>query len=204
MRTLAGEPPWRTTVLWMLTAYVFMLRRVPSECLPIVTCVGDCIYGPAQQNKAEIHVMDDQIVLCLKFRKNLPLGSKLTRWCWCKQCPRTCPVHVVGKLFKEYPVGSRPFACTSRQSALRSMRSALDRLEVPKPHAYRTHDLRRGHSEDILENGGSRAELLYMGEWSRRSAGYTSYINLVRLEALAVKDAHQVISDDEDDDEVDE
>ena len=85
---LLAEPLWRTTAIWMLTAYVFMLRygvlawphvwsaawcvfRVPSECLPIVTVVGDCHSGPAQANKAELHVGVDETVLCLRRRKNM-------------------------------------------------------------------------------------------------------------------------------------
>ena len=61
--------------------------RVPSECLPIVTSVGECDYGPAQQHQAELHVLDDRIVLCLKTRKNRPLGARLV----C--APYVCTMH---------------------------------------------------------------------------------------------------------------
>ncbi len=70
--------------------------RVPSECWPIVTSDdGRCVYGPLQAHKAEIHTFEECTVLCLKFRKNRPLGSKLVRTCWCARCPSTCPVHVL-------------------------------------------------------------------------------------------------------------
>ena len=42
----------------------------------------------------------DQTVLCLRRRKNRPLGQKLVRKCWCSSCPITCPVHVLGMFYR--------------------------------------------------------------------------------------------------------
>ena len=47
----------------------------------------ECDYGPAQQHQAELHVLDDRIVLCLKTRKNRPLGARLV----C--APYVCTMH---------------------------------------------------------------------------------------------------------------
>ena len=55
--------------------------RVPSECLPIITSVGECNHGPAQQSQAEMHCFDDRLVLCLKTRKNMPLGARFGHGC---------------------------------------------------------------------------------------------------------------------------
>ena len=63
--------------------------------------------------------------------------------------------------------------------------------------SYRTHDLKRGHSDDIMERGGSRAELLWFGDHSEKASSYKSYVDLLRAEALAVQEAHQVSSEDE-------
>ena len=59
---------------------------MPSECLPIVTSVGECDFGPAQQHQAELHVLEDRIVLCLKTRKNRPLGARLVVHHMCASC----------------------------------------------------------------------------------------------------------------------
>ena len=92
-------------------------RRVPSGCLPIVTCVGECVYGPAQKHKAQMHVHHDQLILCLKKRKNRwatslvlvwpvdhmagrPLGSRLHRQCWCDKSMSTCPLHILGCFYR--------------------------------------------------------------------------------------------------------
>ena len=42
-------------------------------------------------------------------QKNKPEGSTLVRKCWCKDCPRTCPVHVVGKLVEKCVPGEALF-----------------------------------------------------------------------------------------------
>ena len=94
---LLAKPEWRPTALWALAAYIFLLR-VPSECLPMVTPdVGDvCVHGKSQSHQSMIWADESQVVLCLRRRKNMPEGAKLTRRCWCSSCPLTCPVHILG------------------------------------------------------------------------------------------------------------
>ena len=70
MTLLVDSPGWRPTALWMLAAYVFKLR-VPSECLPMVVGVGDnTTFGQEQPSQSIIYPGSDEIVLCLKRRKN--------------------------------------------------------------------------------------------------------------------------------------
>ena len=105
-------------------------------------------------------------------RKNKPTGSRLVRGCWCSQskvgallhmcvgskgCTYweqvTCPFHVVGRVLDGTPVGSRVFPDVTPANALGVLRVVLSKLEVPLACEYRTHDLRRGHTQDLVESG---------------------------------------------------
>ena len=44
---------------------------------------------------------------------------------------------------------------------------------------YRTHDLRRGHAEDMRRSGCTLAQILQAGQW--RSAAFLKYLDEVRL-----------------------
>ncbi len=126
----------------------------------------------------------------------------------------TCPVHVVGEFFRRVvyvivgagashlcawrslPERSQPFKLITPPLALASLRSILLALKVPNGIRYRTHDLRRGHAQDLLESGASLVEILRAGEW--RSAAFAEYLDEDKVEASAVLDAHYCASDDED------
>ncbi len=69
-------------------------------------------------------------------------------------------------------------------------------IGVAKAKEYRTHDLRRGHGQDLVESGATLAELLAAGEW--RSNAFKAYLQEECLEAGAVMEAHY---DDSSDDE---
>ena len=75
-----------------LAGYVFMLR-IPSEALPMVVAAGEAQIT----SQSVICIKGDELILVLKRRKNKIAGSRLVRKCWCRECPRTCPVHVLGK-----------------------------------------------------------------------------------------------------------
>ena len=167
-----------------LTAYVFLLR-LPSEALPIVT--GGFGLGHGRQ-KAQVLVESDCISLKLAKRKNKPEGSLLKRFCWCGQCKYTCPVHVLGKYFKQFPDGAKPFARFSAGSALGCLRACLTTAEIPEAKLYRTHDLRRGHARDLQRSGSSLIEILSAGEW--RSPAFLKYLDKAQLETDAVIEAH--------------
>ena len=105
-------------------------------------------------------------------RKNKPEGSTLVRKCWCKDCPRTCPVHVVGKLVEKCVPGEALFggvclcilqSCLLLESlfegitaheALEKLRFMLAAIGVEKAELYRSHDIRRGHALDLQCAGG--------------------------------------------------
>ena len=65
----------------------------------------------------------------------------------------TCPFHVVGRVLDGTPVGSRVFPDVTPANALGVLRVVLSKLEVPLACEYRTHDLRRGHTQDLVESG---------------------------------------------------
>ena len=122
--------------------------------------------------------------------------ARLSRRCWCAQCRLSCPVHIVGAYFRALPAGTRPFAAVSRAMALQKLRALLGLTGVADAAQYRTHDLRRGHAQDLLERGASLAEILRAGQWG--SAAFANYIEEDTLEAGAVLEAHFVESEAED------
>ena len=153
----------KEAAMMFLTAYVFLLR-VPSECLPIVKFSGRPQVG-AVLGQSSIWLEGERIYLRLKCRKNKPRGSELWRSCWCSSCCMTCPIHVLGRYFSTLPDGSAPFVATSPGAALGLLRNMLDTLGVADAAHYRTHDLRRGHSEDLKLSGATLLEILRAGEW---------------------------------------
>ena len=66
---------------------------------------------------------------------------------------------------------------------------------VAEADAYRTHDLRRGHAEDMLLNGATLAEILRAGDW--RSPSFLFYLNVQQLEMERTVEAHLEDSSDE-------
>ena len=72
--------------------------------------------------------------------------------CTCRE-QVTCPFHVVGRVLDDTPVGSRVFPDVTPANALGVLRVVLSKLEEPLACEYRTHDLRRGHTQDLVESG---------------------------------------------------
>lgn len=172
---------WVKTMLY-LTTYVFLLRLL-TEALHITH--GDAEGGPAN-HPAVIWLEDEYtVVLRLVRRKNLPAGSTMRRTCWCQRCPLTCPVHKVFRFFQGYPIGSEPFASISPAVALRWLRVLLHRMGVPQAETYRTHDLRRGHAQELVDNGANLAEILQAGQG--RSPAFLAYVDTDTLENNVVQ-----------------
>ena len=138
---------------------------------------------------------------------------RLVRTCWCHKCKLTCPVHVLGRWLRRglacgvwgvccianrrtVPVGDKPFSVRPA-SALADMRALLAEAKVKNAWEYRTHDLRRGHAQDLVEAGGTLAEVLRAGEW--RSAAFANYIDQEMVEANAVLESHFSDSDSDSD-----
>ena len=176
-----GGAPWR--YLW-LVAYTFLLR-VPSEALP--ARVGD--EGPDPSWQSGLFVRGEELCLRLRRRKNRRQGSFLTRGCWCKRSPTTCPVHVVGRWLATRQRGDLLFPGITPAVALCILRRHLCALGVTDSGEYRTHDFRRGHAEatarllaarcrgqqarlgqDLRLSGCTLAEILRAGEWRRARA----------------------------------
>jgi hypothetical protein len=190
------DSPWTIADgMLFLTAYVFLLR-VPSECLPIVK-MDQAPTAGATLGQATVWVEEDRIVLKLLRRKNKPGGSVLWRECWCKTCKATCPVHVLGAYFQGLPAGSAPFVATTPSAALGLLRDMLSFLNVPDAAHFRTHDMRRGHAEDLKLSGATLYEILMAGEW--RSPAFLKYLDLHELESAAVIEAHLAEESDADD-----
>ena len=104
---------------------------------------GICIFGATAA-----------LVVLACRRKNKPGGSKLTRKCWCKECPRTCPVHVMGRLVESCAPGEALFGGITAHGALDKLRFMLAAVGVENPQLYRSHDIRRGHALDLQCSGG--------------------------------------------------
>ena len=113
---------------------------------------------------------------------NRPEGSKLVRTCWCSQCKKTCPVYVLGAFFRycfRYCLAHVACYCASRSiepdrpafpfitasAANASLRAVLKAIGVEDSQNYRSHDLRRGHAQDMAEHGSSLYDILCAGEW---------------------------------------
>ena len=132
-----------------------------------------------------VHVLAGRIVLCLKTRKDRPEGSRLVRYCWCGQDPTTCPVHVLGFFFRQVclpcawwwssvllqcwgrslKVGEAPFSGYSPSQASTALRDMMEMLGYENAQAYRTQDMRKGHTEDQLQAGASIEQILKDAEW---------------------------------------
>ena len=78
------------------------------------------------------------------------------------------------------PVWSHPWAGIAPQHARAQLRTVLSRLRVPEAASYRSHDFRRGHAEDMRQNGSTLAQILIAGQ--RRSAALLRYLDEADLE----------------------
>ena len=184
-----------TACMMFLCTYAFLLR-LPSECLPMVRGAGE---HQCQGNQSTIFVDDDSVTVLLMRRKNKENGSMLIRTCWCKNCPLTCPVCVLGHWVKQFPVGAPLFGNFTPQSALYTLRCMLRDSGVQGDFDFRTQDLRRGHAKDLQEAGAPLLTILKAGEW--RSSAILKYLDLTQLEHDCVAESHlpEIDSSDEED-----
>ena len=186
----------RYSMLYLL-AYTFLLR-LPSEALPAVC--GNIGMADSGCEQAVVYLDGDVLCLRLKCRKNKQEGSLLKRECWCNSCPATCPVHRLWPYLLSCGLGQKPFAGITPANALTRLRCCLTELRIPEARYYRTHDFRRGHAQDMVEQGRKLCEILAAGEW--RSPAFMCYMDQCELERAAVTEAHCDESSSED--EIDE
>ena len=187
------SPEYAEFARLFLMSYAFLLR-LPSEALPM-TVAGGVMQAQAK-SVVSIDWEKGQLVLELRRRKNKESGSRLVRTCWCKECPNTCPVHVLGKFVANAEPGAALFAGITPASAIHALRSMLAALDVKQSELYRTHDLRRGHALDLQCSGAPLWQILDAGEWS--SPAFLKYLDLHRLDTELVVQAHINESDESD------
>ena len=186
--TASGD---RAFAMLCLAAYAFLLR-LPSEALPIVVHTR---LTTEHRERPLLTTVDGTIRLGLRRRKNRLTPSVLVRSCWCKQCKVTCPVHVLGAYVDALPAGAQPFGAYKAGSALAALRKVLGEVRVAEAGAYRTHDFRRGHADDLRRMGKSLREILIAGDW--RSAAFLDYLDQVQLDADVVAEAQLADTRDE-------
>ena len=171
-------------------AYWFLLR-VRSECLPIEVGTKDEAHHDLPQGRhSALVLVDSKLVLRLRTRKNKQHGSTLYRTCVCMDGAKPndgCPVHVIGKWIESMPAGCRVFEGITADAALKPLRRRLVSIGVTGASHYCLHDFRRGHAQDLVENGASLAMILQAGEWA--SQAFATYLKMVEVEAHAVRQA---------------
>ena len=147
--------------------------------------------------------------MCLKTRKNRPWGARILRTCWCGSCMATCPVHVLGHFFRctclcaasvstpfcicvacrTFPAGCKPFSAVSSKNGNTQLRLLLSELGVQDAIKHRSHDLRRGHSRDIMVSGADKGvpvektmeELRGKGQWNSNATPKRPVVPIVAL-----------------------
>ena len=80
------------------------------------------------------------------------------------------------------------------------LRRLLAEAGVPEADKYTSHDLRRGHADDMRRGGATLGEILRAGDW--RSPAFLAYLEKEQLEFDRVCEAFDLVS--EADDECDE
>ena len=101
-------------------------------------------------------------------------------------------------LVRTLPPGAAVFRLSGLRpaSALANLRNLLSQMEIPEAKRYRSHDFRRGHTQDLMEGGSPCAEILRAGQW----CPLKSYLDWAKVEDKAVHYTHGISSSDEDDD----
>ena len=145
-------------------------------------------------------VLGSEFAMRLATRKNKFRGFTLRRGCLCSSLPGArdiCPVHALSVAVAGKPEGALLFptwAQRGSQALLQSLRRRLCLLGVPNFHEFGLHSLRRGQAQQILDDGGSLADVLRAGQWS--SPAFLLYLDFAEVEQEAVMESW-CFSDDE-------
>lgn len=94
--------------------------------------------------------------------------------------------------------GAHPFRGISPVQANSGLKQLLELVGVDDASEFRTHDLRRGHAEDLRLNGATLAEILRAGDW--RSPAFLLYLNQSQLDLDRVVEANDLMSSDDEHD----
>jgi len=187
------KPCLRDLVMLFIASYAFLLR-VPSEGIPMAAHSAS-----AGDPTPIFSVTESAATLWFPFRKNMLWPSQQVRKCWCKNCPLTCPVHILGAYMRGLPGGSQPFAHIVPAQAVTALRELLGEAGVTNASLHRLHDFRRGHAEDLCRGGARLCEILAAGDW--KSAAFLAYLDKERLEMDRVIEAQTGFSDSEEEDD---
>ena len=95
-------------------------------------------------------------------------------------------MHVIWPFMETWADGCQPFVAIDGALALFWLRQALAELGIPDARKYRTQDLRRGHSQDMAENGCTLDDIMAAGQWKSKQ-GPTPYLDWSKIERDAVK-----------------
>ena len=184
---LAVEENDNTAAMFYLTCYTFLLRA-RSEAIPM--CMGTTEQATLAEDKHScLRFVNNELVLSLASRKNMPHGSVMKRGCWCKggSLSRSlCPVHELGMAITRDP-NSTPFSTMSADKALRTLRRRLAVLNIEAPETYMLHDFRRGHTEDLRAAGAPLWQILQAGQW--KSPAFLEYTDANRCAPFAIPHA---------------
>ena len=135
-----------------------------------------------------------ELVVRLSSRKNKVRGSTLRRGCVCHAAPGSweiCPVHVLGQLLVGRPRGSPVFPSWRQRTGAelrRSLRRRLCLLGIPNATEYGLQSFRRGRAQQILDDGGTLADVLRAGQWS--SPAFLLYADYAEVECSAVLESY--------------
>ena len=80
-------------------------------------------------------------------------------------------------------------------AARRDLKRRLRCPKVKAADAYWLHDLRCGHAQDMVDNGGRLCEILKAGEWS--SPAFKAYLDLDAVEQAVLVEAYLDESEEE-------
>ena len=173
-----AKPELKDLVMLFLASYVFLLR-LPSEGLPLAVRAA-----PGGKEVPVFSGTEAEVRVWFPFRKNRFYPTEQTRKCWCSCCPATCPTHVLGPYMTSFESGTQPFAHIPKGQALVALRELLLELGVADALVYRTHDLRRGHAEELRLKGGRLCDILSAGDWA--SKAFMSYLDRARWVATCM------------------
>ena len=192
------------TALMGILAYNFGFR-VGDELMPL--CWDDppneghssCTFTSAPNGRPLFTVS-------LRSRKNEPYGAELTRPCTCPPWQRDsamCPVHSV----RRWLLASRRLArgrffpgnpFSNQRSFMRRFSDLGRRLQERGFDVWTSQGFRRGMAQDILESGGSVANILKAGGW--RSSAFLLYLERAQVDEVTMLDcifAHDAAADSE-------
>ena len=184
--------------LFAAICWVFLLRAF-SECLPLKRCLHDENLRDTDTlthgRVAVIGLRDGEVRIQLARRKNLRLGSVISRACSCVtkgsaeaegelQWRTLCPVHI---LWPAVEAKCAPGECVFPSLTLCHINPLLKdlakRFGWPNPLSFGSHAFRRGGARALVRADATYAEIMHAGQW--RSNAATQYLDLGEIESRA-------------------